>query len=342
MLTHTSNMKIVLTTSKDAVGRLLVTTESVLEMQPLDNAEVAKMLLKRAPSLRKNYSSRAQFMSSVEQHEVLSFLHGNPFRVGLLASLVQRLPPAKRHLDEAARLLKSRRANAEGGALGLEREDSESEQFVDKELVHLIDEIMNMEISEAEGEEEDVAAGRATQLTTEVVEMGSGLRRRSSTGRSSSRAGSRQNSSAPQPEPSVLFPPPSSPTSSSDGLLGGEVSGSGSMRFKSGGTKSNVNVNLQSATPLSSFAGSEVLNMVAAPPPMLGQQYFDKVLSGPIVLLVVVGVWYAKLVVGIVALDTGAQRAVFLSHLLVDISLVVALYYLYHATIAQRNSSLNV
>ena len=249
----------------------------------------------------------------------MSFLHGNPFRVGLLASLVQRLPPAKRNLDDAVRLLKSRRANAEGGELGLKRVDSESEQFVDKELVHLIDDIMNMDISEAEGEEEKVVAGGAPQLTTEVVEMGSGLRRRSSTGRSSSRAGSRHTSL--QPEPSALFPPPSSPTSSSDGLLG---DGSGSMRLKSGGARSNV-----SAT---SFAGSEAMSAPAQPLLIVGQQYFDNALGGPVTVLVVVGVWYAKLAVDIVALDTGVQRAVFLSHLLVDISLVVALYYLYHAT----------
>ena len=81
------------------------------------------------------------------------------------------------------------------------------------------------------------------------------------------------------------------------------------------------------STPMSSFAEID-LNL--KPMPMLGEYYFDRGLNSPLVLFVVLVVWYAKLAVDLVALDSAIQRSVFLSHLLVDIGLVTALYHLYH------------
>lgn len=130
ILTHTADLKIILTSSKDAIGRLMVTTESVLEMHPLGRLEVAKMLMMRSPTLRRNYLNRMKFIEEVSKHEALEFLHGNPFRVGLLASLLQRLPSQKRNLDEVLRLFKNRTSgpNANANAnVNTNDEDSDSD-----------------------------------------------------------------------------------------------------------------------------------------------------------------------------------------------------------------------
>lgn len=91
VLEHTSGTKIVVTTSREAVGRLHKSRESLLEIKPMDDKDIATMMMMRAPVLRKGFRGREEFVEAVSKHKVVTeYVLGNPFRVGLVATLLQR------------------------------------------------------------------------------------------------------------------------------------------------------------------------------------------------------------------------------------------------------------
>lgn len=171
LIRHTAELKVVLTTSKEAVGRLHTTTETVMEITPLNNNEVAKMILRRAPALKRNYTSREEFIASVANHQaVKKYLNGNPFRVGLVASLIQRMPRDKRNLDEVLLLLKLNEARSDDSSDNGNSNDDEDEEGdddsqlvdgIDDEIRHLVKDICNVNLNINE-EPHDIASRRSS------------------------------------------------------------------------------------------------------------------------------------------------------------------------------------
>ena len=106
LLTHTNRTKIILTTSKNSVGRLTFVNESVLEMSPLTKVEVSNMLMMKAPILRRGFNNSEEFLRIISQHPALDFFNGNPYAVGLCCTLLQRLPVQERDLDKCLALFK--------------------------------------------------------------------------------------------------------------------------------------------------------------------------------------------------------------------------------------------
>ncbi|GMH92896.1 hypothetical protein TrST_g12091 [Triparma strigata] len=349
ILTHTASLKIILTSSKDAIGRLMVTTESVLEMHPLGKMEVAKMLMMRSPTLRRNYLNRMKFMEEVSKHEALEFLRGNPFRVGLLASLLQRLPPQKRNLDEVLRLFKIRTGGggADGVGGGDDKDGSDSDdslgcegnrgvmltetEFIDKECLHLVEDICNLHISGEDSDDEDddqhlfteealvegtvLSPGlllRNASARNSFTSDSNGLRRRGSSGNRSSRgSGTRVNLGQ-----AAHFITENSSEESQDLLLS-PASTATTMGMGTPPAKPTAN-----RAPLSgSFL--EVKSQV------MGRKYFDIFFGSPLMLLFVLGTWFLKLALNSLVLENVFHRSIFFVHFLLDIGLLLAVYYLW-------------
>jgi hypothetical protein len=149
LLTHTSQLKLIVTTSKNSVGRMTLTTESVLELAPLDNVEMSKMLMVKCPTLRRGFKHQQEFIDRVSKHAALRHLNGNPYAVGLLASLLQRLPEDGRNLDATQRLFENHIARQNDS----DSDGDLSHEEENMEIKVLVDDIINIKGDEDEEDE---------------------------------------------------------------------------------------------------------------------------------------------------------------------------------------------
>jgi hypothetical protein len=73
ILTHTAQLKLVVTTNRQNIGRMTLTTESVLEIHPLSDVEMSKMILQKCPILRRGFANQENFIGVVSKHECLKY-----------------------------------------------------------------------------------------------------------------------------------------------------------------------------------------------------------------------------------------------------------------------------
>lgn len=60
-----------------------------------------------------------------------------------------------------------------------------------------------------------------------------------------------------------------------------------------------------------------------------GRKYFDMFLGSPLMLVFVLGTWFLKLALNSLVLENVFHRSIFFVHFLLDIGLLLAVYYLW-------------
>jgi len=300
ILMHTSSLRLIVTTSKNSVGRMTTVTESVLEIHPLNNVELSKMIMMKCPTLRRGFSNQEEFIEKVSKHPALKFLSGNPYAVGLLASLLQRLPVDNRDLDATQELFEKH------GKAGYDSDDFTDDESSCKgewgegmEIKLLVDDIIN--IKGEEEEEESTMEERKSRRGSFEAEEGllAPVMRRRITTVGSQVGGTSSNGQAP----------PGSPGGLSVRVAGSvESEESGSAQF------------VYTPTPLRTPLYDEVAKMGLRKNPLLGG--------------VVLGLWVCRLAADTGLLAVGGKLGEFFKsvtvglHFFVDILMTAMIYFL--------------
>ena len=349
ILEHTKNTKVIITTSREAVGRLHKATESVFEIPPLQDAEIAKILMFRAPVLRRGYRGRKEFLEGVSRHSVVKeHILGNPFRVGLVATLLQRIEDEdKRNLDGVMEVMERVKAGGEGCS---------------DEVRRLVQDLLSAEI--VEDSEDDEEAYSALDDENAAIEQTLPIRNRTSSGGSAAagflhrrtssnlssldppqslRRRSRRSSSGsrhPGGPTSAAVPPlphhGSNPGPGSPGLIPGTPPGSddGSNFANKTQLQPSFMMLRGQPSPYSATPGApEAFTMGGGGDEQArearGSFGLVRFVESPALLTCALGLWFGKLWGDKVKMETREERLINMGHMLFDFAVVAAVYYLH-------------
>jgi len=333
ILEHTAKTKIVVTTSREAVGRLHKATESVFVIRPMNEEEIAKILMFRAPVLRRGYRGRKEFVEAVSKHRVLKeYIRGNPFRVGLVATLLQRIEDeSKRDLDGVLDIMEKVKSGGEGCSEEIQNlvEDllnTEAREEEEAEEVSLFENIPHSEVdvdaplSSSSGRYRTGSGGSAFIARRTSSNLSIGLEQTPTTMRRRSRRSSSGNRGPP-----LLLQTTTATTNTptSPGTIPGTPSGSDDLDRNQ--CYPSVMPPLSLSEPPSSHK-SHLESQLPVP----SFSVYTYLIDTPMLIVMTLTLWFAKIFFDMVKMETRDERMVTMGHLIFDFSIVCACYYLRH------------